>query len=40
LVGGEISLADIIVSLILLEPLQTVLDSGLRKAMKNLSDWT
>ena len=40
MVEGKISLADLIVSVALIEPLQTVLDGGIRKAMKSASDWT
>jgi len=40
LVAGKLTLADLIVSLALIEPLQTVLDGGIRKAMKSVSDWT
>lgn len=33
------TLADVIVSVALVEPLQTILDVGFRKAMKELNDW-
>jgi len=39
LVGNELTLADIIVACTLIEPLQTVLDGGFRKAMKSVTDW-
>jgi hypothetical protein len=33
------SLADVVIATALVVPLQTVLDAGIRKAMKNASDW-
>lgn len=39
LVGGRLTLADIVVAASLLEPFQTILDSGFRKGMKQTSDW-
>lgn len=39
LVGGEATLADVVVALALMESLQTVLDGGFRKAMKNVEAW-
>lgn len=33
------SLADVMIATALVVPLQTVLDAGIRKAMKNASDW-
>ena len=39
LVGNSISLADIAVAASLIVPLQILLDGGLRKAMKAVSDW-
>ena len=33
------TLADVIVSISLVESFQTVLDVGFRKAMKDLNDW-
>jgi len=37
--GDEISIADVCLAMTLLRPLQTVLDGGFRKAMKNFSKW-
>ena len=39
LVGNELSFADIVVASVLQQPLQTVLDGGFRKAMKNIETW-
>jgi elongation factor 1-gamma len=39
LVGGHLTVADVIVSIALLNPLQTVLDAGFRKAMTNFTNW-
>lgn len=39
LATNDASVADIIVAMCLLRPLQTVLDAGFRKAMKNLTTW-
>jgi glutathione S-transferase len=39
LVGDKMSLADVVIATSLVVPLQTVLDAGIRKAMKNASDW-
>ena len=39
LVGGQLSLADVIVATALMVPFQTVLDAGFRKAMKPATDW-
>jgi glutathione S-transferase len=39
LVGDKMSLADVVIATALVVPLQTVLDAGFRKAMKNASDW-
>ena len=33
------SLADVVIATALVVPLQTVLDGGFRKAMKNFNDW-
>lgn len=37
--GNSLTYADIFVAISLIEPLQTVLDGGFRKAMKNVTDW-
>jgi elongation factor 1-gamma len=39
LAGNEVSVADVIVLTTLMPALQTVLDAGFRKAMKNVDDW-
>lgn len=39
LVGGQLSLADVIVATALMVPFQTVLDNGFRKAMKSVTEW-
>lgn len=39
LVGNEMTIADVSLALWLSYPLQTILDGGFRKAMKNASDW-
>ena len=39
LVGNEMTLADLIVGLFLSYMFQTILDSGFRKAMKNIGPW-
>ncbi len=37
--GNEITLADYILAMALMRPLQTTLDAGFRKAMKNVGAW-
>ena len=39
LCGDELTIADVIIASNLLYPLQTVLDAGFRKAMKNIDPW-
>lgn len=39
LVGGQQTIADVIVATSLLVPLQTVLDAGFRKAMGSVTTW-
>jgi len=37
--GNEITLADFVLAMALMRPLQTTLDAGFRKAMKNVGAW-
>ena len=39
LVGDELTIADVIVASNLMYSLQTILDGGFRKAMKNIDSW-
>ena len=39
LVGEEMTIADVYLAIVLSNLLQTTLDAGFRKAMKNASDW-